>query len=239
MKNLFNCYLILNIIKIKASCELTSNRCIWHIRWNGILIYPFILLWRRVLQSVRFTGLWIDNQHWGEEWGLFCFGFFKQSRKIPLGLLDLRLNEKLTFISLIPKPQWKSQTLHICPYFTWFNTYSQSNLLSWAWQKRWSLPLPSQPHCDLALGAQVWWWLLLKYRLLSLQPKKRLSIIIPASNFKGTTPPSSILQPSFLENPGKYIVPDTCNKSDRGLLNISLACCSLGFLLRQKYLNST
>lgn len=174
-----------------------------------------------------------------EEKNGVCSALGFLSCKIPLGLLDLRLNEKLTFISLIPKPQWKSQTLHICPCFTWFNTYSQSNLLSWAWQKRWSFPLPSQPHCDLALGAQVWWWLLLKYRFFSLQPKKQLSITIPASNFKRTTPPSSILQPSFLENPGKYIVPDTCNKSDRGLLNISLAYCSLGFLLRQKCLNST
>lgn len=156
----------------------------------SVILVHRIMNWQSTLRKKGFVLLW---------------AFLSKALEIPLGLWDLRLNEKLTFILLIPKPQQKSQTLRICPYFTWFNTCSQRNLLSWAWQKRWTLPLPSQQHCDLALGAQVWWWLLLKHRLFSLQPKKQLWILITANNFKGATPPSSILQPSFLENPGRII----------------------------------
>lgn len=228
MKNLFHCYFNTNIIKIIVSCELTSNRCIRHmefdIRWNGILIYPFIFIMKKgaaVIQVHRIMN-WELTLRRGF---VLLWAVLSKAVNIPLGFLDMRLHEKLTFILLIPKPHQKSQTLHNCPYFTWFNTYSQRNLLSWAWQKRWLFPLPSQ----LALGAQVWWWLLLKHRLLSCQPKKQLSILITANNFKGSTPPSTILQPRFFEDPGKYIVPDTCDKSGGDLLNGSPACHSSGF----------
>lgn len=50
------------------------------------------------------------------------WGFLSKALKIPLGLLDLRLNEKLKFISLVPKPPWKTQTLHICHCFAQCNT---------------------------------------------------------------------------------------------------------------------
>lgn len=195
MKNLFHCYLNVNIIQTKTSCELTSNRCIRHmefnIRLNGILIYPFTLLRKRVLQVHRIMN-WQSSLRRRRVFVLL-WAFLSKPLESPLGSLDLRLNEKLPFILLLPKPQQMSQTLHIWPYFAWFNTCSQRNLLSWAWRKRRSLPLPSQRHCDLALGAWVWWRLLLKHRLFSLQTKKQLSILITANNFKRATPPSSIL----------------------------------------------
>lgn len=74
------------------------------IRQNNILRYAFILLWKGYFSHSGFQDyeLSIDT----EEKQIYSTLFFlSKALKILLGLLDLTLNEKLKFISFVPKPR--------------------------------------------------------------------------------------------------------------------------------------